>query len=142
MARARRIVLGLAGLALAGFLVIQVLPLGSFVWWLNRNENPPVLATINSEQMIYHLLTTTCPKSRTISSCAPVLFTPPYISYHTVPCLPKTCRESGSNTVAPRHIPAARQQQASLPPRRIFAGGGNTTQASRRTWWRRLFLPL
>jgi hypothetical protein len=49
--------IGLAGLAVAGFLVIQVLPLGSVVWWLQRNENPPVLTTINwdspeTEQMM------------------------------------------------------------------------------------------
>jgi hypothetical protein len=46
MSRRRKIVFGLIGLAVAGFLVIQVLPMGNFVWWLQRNENPPVLQTI------------------------------------------------------------------------------------------------
>ena len=46
MSRARKIVLGLAGLGAAGFVAIQIVPFGSFVWWLQRNENPPVRTTI------------------------------------------------------------------------------------------------
>jgi hypothetical protein len=47
MSRNRKIAVALFGLMVAGFLVIQILPVGWIRPWLVRNENPPVLTTIN-----------------------------------------------------------------------------------------------
>jgi hypothetical protein len=46
MLRRRKILFGVAGLTAAGFLAIQVLPFDRLVWWLARNENPPVVSAV------------------------------------------------------------------------------------------------
>jgi hypothetical protein len=61
MSYQRKIIYGVVGLGIAGFLVAQVFPFGNFVWWLERNENPPVLQTIPWDSPeTEHLVRTAC----------------------------------------------------------------------------------
>lgn len=47
MSRRKKILLGAVGVLVAGFLVLQVLPVGRLTWTLQRNPNPPVQVEID-----------------------------------------------------------------------------------------------